>query len=102
MATIQAIWVPEPTGGSNGAVTTGATTGEVVIGFRRLFRIWSDAPSGLNIAFGQSGMAAPTSGSYAIGISPQDFESGNDWDRMRFYNQNASTSFYFIQILSKF
>lgn|ERR671924_1993950 len=101
MATIYAVWVPNTDGGGGGVLAANSSTGPIYIGKRQIFRIWSSASMNMNIAFGASNVAAPTTSAYAIGPVPQEFDLGDDKAYIHIANNNTSISSYYYQIMSR-
>jgi hypothetical protein len=107
MATLNAVWIPNTEGGVSAALLgPSGVSGVLFLGRNRIFRIWTDNTSGLNITFGLStGVAAPvpTSTNYAIGTVPQDFDTGPALDSIQLANiSGISSAHYFIQAMNKF
>jgi len=106
MATISAVWIPN-TDISIGSSLVGPSgdSGNITIGFNRLFRIWTDNTSGLSITFGnsnQGGAPLPTGANFSIGPIPQDWDTGPLLDTIRLVNNSGiSSAHYFIQVLAK-
>jgi len=104
MATFASVWVPRQDGGSAAAlIGPSGDSGDLLIGKRTIFRIWSDNTSGMSITFGMSTAPVPSSTSYSIGPTPQEFDTGDHMDTIRLKNNSGiSSSHYFIQVMSKF
>jgi hypothetical protein len=57
----------------------------------------------MSISFGLGTAPAPTSSSYAISTTPQDFDMGPALDSIRLINNsNISSAHYYLQALAKF
>jgi len=104
MATQNSVWIPDVSVNiGNALLAPSGDSGNIFIGKRRLFRIWTDNPSGMSIGFGMTTVTLPTSSSYSIGNVPQDFDTGDVCDTIRLVNNSGtSVAHYFIQALSKF
>jgi hypothetical protein len=107
MATFQSAWIPNTEGGQSAALLgPSGVSGVIFLGKNRIFRIWTDNPSGLNITFGLStgtGAATPTATNYAIGSVPQEFDTGPALDEIQLANiSSISSAHYFIQAMNKF
>lgn len=104
MATFSSVWIPDASISTGSAlVGPGGDSGNIKLGTNRLFRIWSDNTSGMSITFGLGSAPLPTSSSYAIGDTPQDFDMGPCLDTIRLTNNsNISSSHYYLQVLAKF
>lgn len=92
------------TGLSVGSTLMGPSgdSGNIYLGKMRLHRVWTDNPSGLSITWGLGTAPAPTANSYSIGTVPQDFDTGNNLDTIRFSNNSSiSSAHYFIQVLAR-
>jgi hypothetical protein len=104
MATLYSVWVPNSAVNQSGGgiLAANTSTGPIYIGFRQIFRIWSSATMNMNIAFGNSSVAAPTATMYAIGPVPQEFDTGNENSYINLANNNTSISSFYYQIMNKF
>jgi hypothetical protein len=104
MATTYAVWVPksEAAASGGGVLAANANTGPILIGKRQIFRIWSSATMNMNIAFGNSSVAAPSASAYAIGPVPQEFDMGDESQYINIANNNTSVGSYYYQIMSRF
>lgn len=105
MAIFSAIFVP--VGGSTasaatadltGTITAASSTSEIVLGRYTLFAI--NATSDMNIRFGNSGMPAAAVTDFRIpsGVVAT-YQVPEQWDRIRLFNNGASSITYWIQPL---
>jgi len=80
----------------------GATTASAEIIFGSNVIIEINCTADLTVAFGVSGMSAPTAASFRIPANvPYRWDLGNVNNRIRLYNAGASSSTYYIQEVTK-
>jgi len=103
MATFSAVWIPDASISIGSAlVGPGGDSGNILLGKYRLFRVWSDNTAGMSISFGLGSAPLPTSSSYAINDTPQDFDMGPSLDTIRLVNNSGiSSSHYYLQVLAR-
>jgi hypothetical protein len=101
MATPSAVFVPDQAGGVSASLAPATASAAILLGPRRIFRIWSDAGP-MFIKFGTVAVAAPTAADYAIGEVPQEFDTGSEFQYIRLFNGSIGLQYYHIQTLNKF
>jgi hypothetical protein len=95
VARFAAVYSPKSaSGGVNdvqNATVTAASSAEIVIGFRQMIRVSNGSIGVANIKFGVSGMGAATATDHIIGTNQyQDFEMGDEFDRVRIFAAGTS------------
>lgn len=100
MATLDSIFVPMTPKDLQGSINAGASSAEIVIGNNQIFAI--NASGDVNIAFGNSGMAAASNSNFRVpsGVTAE-YDTGSQNDRIRLFNNGGSSINYWIQLLSR-
>jgi len=84
----------------NSAPTTGTSTAEIVIGKNRLFAI--NADQDVYLAFGNAGMSAASTANWRLPANViATFDLADAFDRIRAFNNSASTANIAILFLSR-
>ena len=100
MATQTSIFIPSSVEDKNGTVSATSASAEIVYAPNTIVAVVADGD--LNIAFGSSGMAAPTAANFKIGAGVTAvYDLGDHQDRFRIYNPGGSTLTYWIQRLER-
>lgn len=88
------------TADKNGSITTVTSTAEIVLGRYQLFAI--NATGDVNIRFGNAGMPAAAATDFRIpsGVVAT-YAMTNQYDRIRLFNNGASSITYWIQPLQQ-
>jgi hypothetical protein len=95
MARFSAVYSPKSaSGGVNdiqNATVTAASSAEIVVGFRQMIRVSNGNIATATIKFGVSGMGAAVATDHIIGLNQfQDFEMGDEFDRVRIFSAGTS------------
>jgi hypothetical protein len=119
MAVFQHVYVPTSASGgvqntTTATLTTGTSSAEIVLGQRQLFMVTAFAQAtgtttnNLNLRFGTSGMSAATVADMGLPINgptfsvlPMVFDTGEEFDRIRIFNNSTASIVYYVMKLNR-
>lgn len=98
MATFSSIFSPAGSGDVSAALAATTASAEIVMNKNAIFAI--NATGDFTVAFGNSGMSAPTSANFRIPAGViASYDLGDSFDRIRIFNLTAGSITYYIQQL---